>query len=72
MEEMFGVQTKVLNAFGISLSPLKAQYIEIGLSYSETGIVSHSSEWENIPQIDIIPEVFGYKIEGSHPLSAID
>jgi hypothetical protein len=43
--------------------PVVAQYIEIELAFTETGILSHQSETAKVPQSDIIPELYGFPID---------
>lgn len=49
-----------LNVYGLEAAPVVAQYLEIELTFTESGIVSHHSEAGKVPQSDIIPELYGF------------
>lgn len=42
------------------MTPVLAQYLEIELAFTETGLACHKSETQKIAQVDIIPELYGY------------
>lgn len=62
----------MLNVFGLEVAEINAQYIEVEIRFTETGIIGHESETSRIAQIDILPELYGYEVDTGSPLQSVE
>lgn len=62
IEKIYDCESSSLNMIGLDLGQIEAQYLEIELNFTETGVVGHESEINKIAQVDILPELYGFSI----------
>ena len=51
-----------LNMIGLQVDAFNGQYLQMELKFTETGILAHSNELSRIPEVDILPEFYGYDL----------